>query len=330
MHEGYDDLVEDSPQGSVFATSWWLDAVAEGRWRANAVEDDGEVAAAWPTVVRATRWGEVHEGAPLTPFLGPLFRPEASDLKRRSNEVKRLEELVAALGSAAHVEARCNPAFDYWTPLAWHGFTQTTHYTWRLPRLDDLEAVFAEARENVRREVRKARKRGVSVGRVSLRELTSLNERTGGAAATTRALERVETAAEARGASTILGARDGEGRLHAAGYFIYDDSFAYYLLGASDPDLRTSGAPSLLLWTAIEQAGERGLGFDFEGSMVRGVERFFRGFGGVPTPYSIVRSTPSRALRVARPVKRGVREVLQSSPIRAIRRPRGRSGRARP
>jgi hypothetical protein len=309
MHEQYDDLVRESPQGSVFATSWWLDAVAEGRWRANAVEDNGEVVAAWPTVVRETRWGELHEGAPLTPFLGPLFRREGSELKRRANEVKRLEQLAAAFSGAAHVEARCNPAFDYWTPLAWHGFSQTTRYTWRLGKLADLEAVFAEARENIRREVRKAHKRGVSVSRASLRELTSLNERTGGAAATTRTLERVQTAAEPRGASTILGARDSDGRLHAAGYFVYDDRFAYYLLGASDPELRTSGAPSLLLWTAIEQAAERELGFDFEGSMVRGVERFFRAFGGEPAPYSIVRKTPSLALRVSRPVKRALRSL---------------------
>jgi len=309
MHEGYDDLVASSPQGSIFATSWWLDAVAEGRWRAHALDESGSVVAAWPTVVRPTRWGDVHEGAPLTPFLGPLFEPVENPVRRRARELEHLEALLAELGPFAHLEARCHPAFDYWTPLSWHGFTQMTRYTWRLRELGDLEAVFAEARENIRREVRKARKRGVGVSRASLRELTALNERTGGAAATTRTLERVETAAETRGASTILGARDGEGRLHAAGYFVYDDSFAYYLLGASDPDLRTSGAPSLLLWTAIEQAGKRGLGFDFEGSMVRGVERFFRAFGGEPTPYSIVRSTPSRALRVGRPLKRAIRSL---------------------
>lgn len=312
MHEGYDDLVEESLQGSVFATSWWLDAVAEGRWRANAVEDDGEVAAAWPTVVRTTRWGEVHEGAPLTPFLGPLFRPESSDLKRRSNEVKRLEQLVVALGGAAHVEARCNPAFDYWTPLAWHGFTQTTHYTWRLPRLGDLEEVFRGTRENVRREIRKSEKRGVVVEEGSLEAFQKVHPETAahkGVEVNRRALRRVEEAAASRDARVILLARDPEGRVHAGGYFVRDTRWVYYLVGASDPALRTSGAASLVLWKGIEHAAERGLGFDFEGSMIRGVERFFRAFGGAPMPYSVVRKTPSAALRLSRPLKRALRSL---------------------
>ena len=313
MQEGYDDLVEESPQGSVFATSWWLDAVAEGRWRSNAVEDDGEVTAAWPTVVRATRWGDVHEGAPLTPFLGPLFQPESSELKRRSNEVKRLEQLVAAFGRAAHVEARCNPAFDYWTPLAWHGFSQTTHYTWRLSRPADLESAFRSARENVRREIRKAEKHGVTVEEGSLDAFQDVHLETvsyqeiGTAEAGREALRRIEAAAAPRDARRILLARDGDGRVHAGGYFVRDDRWVYYLVGASDPSLRTSGAPSLVLWKGIEHAAEEGLGFDFEGSMLRSVERFFRAFGGEPAPYSIVRKTPSLALRVTRPVKRALR-----------------------
>lgn len=315
MHEGYDDLVGDSPQGSVFATSWWLDAVAEGRWRANTIEDDGDVTAAWPTVVRATRWGEVHEGAPLTPFLGPLFRPQESELKRRAEEVKRLDQLVESLRRPAHVEARCNPAFDYWTPLAWHGFKQTTHYTWRLPWLDDLDHVLRSARENVRREIRKAEKRGITVEEDSLEAFQDVHLETvsyqeiGSAEASRRTLRAIEAAAAPREARVILLARDGDGRAHAGGYFVRDNRWVYYLVGASDPSLRTSGAASLVLWRGIEHAAEHGLGFDFEGSMVRGVERFFRAFGGEPTPYSIVRSTPSRALRVGRPLKRAIRSL---------------------
>src|SRR5438105_1394961 len=37
----YDELVATSPQGSVFCTSWWLDAVAPGRWRAHELEENG-------------------------------------------------------------------------------------------------------------------------------------------------------------------------------------------------------------------------------------------------------------------------------------------------
>jgi hypothetical protein len=63
------------------------------------------------------------------------------------------------------------------------------------------------------------------------------------------------------------------------------------------------------MWTGIERAAERGTGFDFEGSMLRHVERFVRAFGGVPTPYSIVRRTPSKAFALERTLRRVARRV---------------------
>ena len=307
----YDELVSRSPQGSVFTTSWWLDAVAPGRWRPHVVEDAGRVVAAWPTVVTRTPWGDVHAGAPLAPFLGPLLEAGEEGQRRRSRESRSLELLLERVQPFAHLEARCHPAFDYWTPLHWHGFEQTTHYTWRLPELGDVERVWAGLRENIRREVRKARKHGVSVDEGSLAELLRLHALSGaeqGRAAETRAnapaLRRAAEAASARGAATVLVARDAGGAVHSAGLFVHDDRYTYYLIGASDPGFRTSGAASAVMWEAIERAGARGTAFDFEGSMLRPVERFVRSFGGVPTPYSIVRKTPSLGLRATRTLKR--------------------------
>jgi hypothetical protein len=316
MHADYDEFVARSPQGSVFATGWWLDAVAAGRWRAHAVVEQENVVAAWPTVVRPSRWGEIHEGAPLSPFLGPLLSGGGNPVRRRADELGHLELLLEQIGTVAHIEARCNPSFDYWTPLSWHGFTQTTQYTWRLPDVSDLDAILRGVRENIRREIRKAEKRGVRVEHGSLADFLELHGATPSPprleatrARNRRALERIEAAAAARDARIILLARDGDRRRHAAGYFVRDERWVYYLVGASDPELRTSGAASLMMWKGIEYAAEHGLGFDFEGSMVRSVERFFRSFAGVPTPYSIVRKTPSRILRVGRPIKRALYSV---------------------
>ena len=306
----YDEFVERSPQGSVFCASWWLDAVAPGSWRMNAVEEQGRIVAAWPTVVRRSRFGDVHVGAPLAPFLGPLFAPDES-VHRRSREIDYLELLLDRLEPCAHIEARCNPAFDYWTPLAWHGFRQTTNYTWRLTDLGDLDRVFDGLRENVRREIRKAAKREISVEDGSLDEFLPLHAQSGerqhrdtAVRGNRAAIERVDAAAGARGARTILLARDAERNVHSAGLFVHDARYTYYLLGASATEFRTSGAASLVMWKAIEQAARRGTGFDFEGSMLRPVERFVRAFGGVPTPYSIVRKTPSAPFRAVRALKR--------------------------
>jgi hypothetical protein len=298
---GYDEFVAASPQGSIFCTSWWLDAVAPGRWRPHELRDGERIVAAWPTVVERTRLGVVHRGAPLTPYLGPLFLP-GEGARRRSRELKLAEELLSTLGPFAHLEARCNPAFDYWTPLRWHGFRQTTNYTWRLLDLADVEAVFAGFRENIRGHVRAAERNGTTVAEGTLADLLEVHRRRFDR--DPEAIDRLEAAAAMHEARTILIARDADGRARAAGYFVHDDRFTTYLLAATDAEVR--GAAALVLWEAIKRASERGTAFDFEGSMLRPVESFVRSFGGVPTPYSIVWRTPSAPVGIARTVKRAL------------------------
>ena len=317
MTEGaYDAFVARSPERSLFASSWWLDAAAPGAWRPHAVEEQGEIVAAWPTVQRETRFGTVHSGARLTPFLGPLLAPDDDPARRRSLEVRCLDLLVDELGPFAHLEARCNPAFDYWAPLSWRGFSQTTLYTWRLTDLTDLEQVLAGIKSNVRGDIRKAERQDVEVTEGSIEEFVSIQAKTAGHkgfgdGGGNPALERIDAAAAPREARTILVARGADGAVHAGAYLVHDDRFTYYLAGGSDPALRTSGAGSLVVWAAIRAAAERGLAFDFEGSMIAGVEKFFRAFGGEPAPYSVVRATPSRALRAVRPVKKAARRLTR-------------------
>lgn len=313
----YDALVEAAPCGSVFASSWWLDAVASDAWRSHVVLEHGRAVAAWPTVVRATRWGDVHGGAPLTPYLGPIMLTAAEPVKRRADEIRLLEELLDLIQPAAAIDARCNPAFDYWTPLRWHGFSQTTTYTWRIDDLADTEAVFARLRENIRREVRKARKRGVQVVAGTIDDLLQVHARTvakqgiSQAARSRATLQRIERAAAPRNARTILIARDGEGRVHAGAFLVHDCRYTYYLVGGSDAELRTSGGMSAVLWAGIERASMLETGFDFEGSMLRSVERYFRAFAGSPQPSSRVHRVSSRGYGAEIALKRMLARALR-------------------
>lgn len=312
----YDELVARSPQGSVFTTSWWLDAVAPGSWKPHVLTDRGRAIAAWPAVVRRSRLGTVLAGAPLTPYMGPLFETRESLHKQRSQVAECLPALVGELGDYASLTARCHPDFDYWAPLAWQGFSQTTQYTWRLPNLHDTDAVFGALRENIRRNVRKARKLGVTVSEGSIEDFLPLRDKTFErqgmrALVDDTIVRRVSAAAHEHDACAVLVARDEQGRAHSAGVFVWDARAMYYLMGGNDADLRSSGAASLVMWHAICMAAQRGLAFDFEGSMLQSVERFFRAFGGEPVPVSVVSHTPSRRFSVAVTARRALRRATR-------------------
>src|SRR5690606_13716638 len=78
---------------------------------------------------------------------------------------------------------------------------------------------------------------------------------------------------------------DGGGRQHAGVYIVWDSESAYYIMGGGDPELRNSGATSYCMWEAIRFSATVSRRFDFEGSMIEPVERFFRAFGAELTPY---------------------------------------------
>lgn len=72
----------------------------------------------------------------------------------------------------------------------------------------------------------------------------------------------------------------------ACSFCIHDRKTAYYLLGGYDHENKHHGAGAMAMWEAIKHAKNIGLRyFDFEGSMIPQIERYFRGFGGILTPY---------------------------------------------
>ena len=108
---------------------------------------------------------------------------------------------------------------------------------------------------------------------------------------------RLDAACVARGCRQALIAEDDRGRVHAAGYFVWDESSMYYLYGGLDPELKSSGAMSLVLWEAISHARRVSRAFDFEGSMLPSIESFFRSFGSRQVD-SLLVWRMSRRLRV--------------------------------
>ncbi len=74
-------------------------------------------------------------------------------------------------------------------------------------------------------------------------------------------------------------AMDKSRNIHAALFLVYDNETAYYLAGGTDAAYYGSGAMSLLMHHAIVFSAEnKKRFFDFEGSMIPAVNRFFKNF----------------------------------------------------
>lgn len=68
-------------------------------------------------------------------------------------------------------------------------------------------------------------------------------------------------------------------------YFFYKDKMIYYE-GSTIPEHKNSGAMSLIISESVRLNCVKYKVLDFDGSMIEGIERFFRGFNSYPVHYS--------------------------------------------
>jgi Acetyltransferase (GNAT) domain len=291
---------------AIFQQPWWLDAVAPGRWGEAAVERDGRVVARLPYVVRGRPRLRMLTMPPLTQTLGPwVERGHARGPRALGDELDLLGRLEAALPRADAFVQQFAPCELNALPFHWAGYRLELQYTYRLTGLQSETALWDGLRGSVRREIRKARRTVDVRDDLALDRFHAVWAKTFArqglpAPATLEQLARLDAACTAHGASVRLSAHDDAGEVHAVAYVVWDEHAAFYLLGGADPALRTSGASSLLLWDALVRARAMTDVFDFEGSMLAPVERFFRGFGAVQTPYlRVTRATPLGAAALA-------------------------------
>ncbi len=294
----------DSSSPSLFSQDWWLDAVAPGAWNAATVKENGRIIARMPYVIRRHRRFTLLDMPSLTPHLGPwLASLPGKYATRLSREHQLLNELIDQLPPFDFFSQRFHFSVTNWLPFYWRGFEQTTFYTYTIPDLSDLDEVWDGFRPNIKRAIRRAREQVTVRDDLGLETFWRLNQMTFHRQRMEPPyaldfLRRIDAACAQRNQRRILFAQDAQGQVHATLYLVWDDRAAYYLMGGNDPDRQTSGAPSLLMWEAIRFAATVTRSFDFEGSMIPGVERFFRSFGAQQTPYFRVTRVNSLAFRV--------------------------------
>ncbi|HET60333.1 MAG TPA: GNAT family N-acetyltransferase [Chloroflexi bacterium] len=295
--------------GPIFVQPWWLNAVAPERWHDIAIEKGGQLVARMPYVITEKKGFTSLSMPKLTQTLGPWLAPhKAKYAKKLSQEHQLLAELINNLPPFDHFKQNFHHSITNWLPFYWQGFQQTTRYTYIIPDLSDPEALWSETRANIRTDIRKAQKQLAIRTDLDLEIFLDLNEMTfkrqGLELPYSRDLvRRIDRGCQTHNCRKIFFAEDHDGHLHASVYIVWDNQTAYYLMSGSDPERRNSGATSLLLWEAIKFAATKVPSFDFEGSVIQPIERFFRAFGAQQVPYFQITKTNSLRHKIRQDVR---------------------------
>ena len=292
---------------SLFEQSWWLDIVAPGQWREAIVKNEaGETIARMPYVMTGKR---IHM-PPLTQTLGVWMSPEIRH--DHGKQKTAINELFAQLPPCRTFEQSLSPEDGYVLPFHWLGYRIEPRFTYRLTDLRDCDSLYQCFHKTAKKNIRRAGNQLEIVMQTHLDHLLQMMNRTFAAQGrkcpvSGKLVADIVHVCDASGKGQYVEARDSKGNIHACSYFVYDSHVCYDLIGGSDSQFRSSGAKSLVLWEGIQFASAHSAIFDFEGSMVEGIENFFRQFGGVCTPYYTIskRSFFQEVLQDAKPrVKR--------------------------
>jgi hypothetical protein len=306
----YEQFCREALDLPVFMQPWYLDAVCEdGHWSAALAEKGGRIAGVWPYFVKKKLAWQYVAMPVLARQMGPYLLPE---YRASQKETGLIEALLEQLPSFAAFEQDCNYTLTNWLPLYWHGFSQTTRYSFTLD-LSDPDRLWQQLAADYRNQkIPKARAQvDVQTGG-DLAEFYRIHnlsyERQGlKPPCSFQFLKRLDQALAAHGAREIFFATDRvSGAIHSVAYLVWDNHSAYFLMAGDAPATRQSGAGILVAWEAIQYAREtlQVPVFDFAGSMVRSIERVRRQFGAQPKQYFRIRKADSWLWRVGKAVFR--------------------------
>jgi hypothetical protein len=317
VKQKYRQLCECENSIPVFSRAWWLDAVAPGVWDVVIVENDGEIIAALPFVLGKNLWFKVIFRPPLTQNLGPWIRStDTSYSKQLSRENELMDQLFSKLPYYDGLTQNWHYDRKNWLQLFWNGFSQTTRYTYVIDSITDTASTVSNFERSKQKDIKKALKKVSVKYDISAEEFYENHKMTllkqgSRITYTFELFERIYNNSYARNAGRTIAAYDDQGNLHAALFIVFDDLSGYAIISTIDPDYRTYAASSLLFKEAILCSAERVDRFDFEGSMIEGVENSFRRFGAIQKPYHSVSHTPSFILELIRSTRALLRNRIR-------------------
>ncbi len=290
----------------LFLRSDWMECITDqNHWDVALIGKENDVQAFLPYFKKRKVGFQLITMPPLTPYMGPwLHYPEGQKhATRLSFEKKMMDGLIEQLPETDRFIQYFYPTVSNWLPFQWKGFEQTTRYTYILPDLSSLDSIYAGLQNNVKREIKKAESLLTIAPVEEIATLFQLLEKDYGAKAeklpiTQAYLTRIFRHLQEKNSGQVFHAVDADGKVIASILLAWDRHSAYFLAGAAEPSAKTTGAMSLLLWTAIQHSSTVTEAFNFEGSIIEPIERFFRAFGAEQTPYFEIRKTKSKLLKL--------------------------------
>ena len=304
--EKYRELCEKDDEIPIYSKDWWLDAVCtDGVWDVALVEKGGQIVASMPYYLKKEGMFKLISMPKLTQTMGPYIKypKKQKYYKKLSWDKEIMTSLIEQLPYCDAFNQSFNSKITNWLPFYWKGFNSSVRYTYTIENIafDNLEKLLET---DIRRRKRKANELGVEVFEgEDIETFYEVNMKTFQRKGLEKPfsldfLKRFYKIVKEHNACKMFFAKDNENNIIAVNFLVYDNNRVYYILGGIDPLKKDLGAMDVILYESIKFAIETNRIFDFEGSMIDSIEKYFRSFGAVQTQYLQVFKTNSKLWKI--------------------------------
>ncbi|MDP0589321.1 MAG: GNAT family N-acetyltransferase [Candidatus Endonucleobacter bathymodioli] len=304
--EKYREFCKKEKKIPIFSKDWWLDSVCgvDG-WNVIIIEKGGNIFASMPYVL-TKRLGIVSIHQPiLTQTLGIYFNyPQSQKYhKKLSFEKEMIKKIIKELPKFDKFSQSFNYKQTNLLPFHWGSFNVNVNYTYVIEYMS-IEALEKNIDTDVRKNRKKANNLGVEIYETGdIKKFYILNEmsfkrQNRDMPYSYELIKNLYLKCQENNAVKIFFAKDRVGTVIAGNFLVYDDDTVYYLMGGINTDKKDLGGMDIIQIESIKFALESGRTFDFEGSMIESIEKYFRRFGAIQKPYFNISKTNSKLLMI--------------------------------
>lgn len=272
----------------LFEQPWWLDIVAPGEWMVAQIEESGRIIARLPYVSKGKQKKKEIIMPRYTQTLGPWFdkilRTEVPGNKQFAKQKEIVDALLAQMEPFCKFEMTLDCANDYVLPYYWNGFNLSPTFSYRIDLSKGVDEIFDNLSKSTKKNIRKAKDESNVSYETDIDAFCYILDKTYEAQNrknpdSKKLITKIIETCDGIGHGKMFTARDKDGNLQCSSYLVYDQKVAYALIGGSVPKFRGNGSKSLIYWEEIQYAATVSKIFDFEGSMIEGIENLMRKFG---------------------------------------------------
>lgn len=278
--------------GTLFNTIEWTNIFDNHVYSYGIYDKGGKLIGGFITYKENKYCLSVYRNPPYTPHIGPFLKIDASNPVSVMDLWKKtlilLSDFMENLPYSIISYSLNKKVLDM-QPFIWNKFKVIPDYTYILDLSIPIEVIWTRISSERRKNINKGNKDGLIVKKIEdfeiIRSLVSKTFLRQKMKFNSFYLNKI-LFEFANSNNSVAFATFNNDRPIACTFCVYDKNTAYYLLGGYDHECKHHGAGALSMWEAIKYTKELGLDyFDFDGSMVPQIERYFRGFGGQLTPY---------------------------------------------